>query len=142
MYVCVQITKVLLGGSWRVQWWRRGVEVHISGHAETPTLPAAPSLARRTRSVGYWTPSTETERGGFRHMRQYLVHSNSHKWFCDFTPSKITHPSHLSLLVFIYCTWLIRDSNWLQGVNYLMINGHLLKYCLCTALNECTIASI
>lgn len=38
-----------------MQWWRRGVEVHISGHAETPTLPAAPSLARRTRSVGYWT---------------------------------------------------------------------------------------
>lgn len=56
------LTKVLLGGPWRGQWRRGGVVVHTGGHADTPTQPAAPGLTRRTRPVGYWTPSTERER--------------------------------------------------------------------------------
>lgn len=35
--------------------------VHVSGHADTPTLPA-PNLTRRTCPVGYWTPETQRDR--------------------------------------------------------------------------------
>ncbi len=36
--------------------------MHIGGHANTPTLPVAPRLTRKTSPVGYWTPSTERDR--------------------------------------------------------------------------------
>lgn len=36
--------------------------VHIGGQADTPTVPAAPSLTMRTCSVCYWTPTTEREK--------------------------------------------------------------------------------
>lgn len=41
--------------------------VHISGHADTLTLPAAPSLTRRTRPVSYWTPSTARDRNKYNY---------------------------------------------------------------------------
>lgn len=50
------LTSVLLEGSRRGQQRRRRVVVHISADGNTSTLPAAPSLAGRTRPVSDWTP--------------------------------------------------------------------------------------
>lgn len=50
------LTSVLLEGSRRGQQRRRRVVVHISADANASTLPAAPSVAGRTRPVSDRTP--------------------------------------------------------------------------------------
>lgn len=50
------LTSVLLEGSRRGHQRRRRVVVHISANGNTSTLPAAPSLAGRTRPVSDRTP--------------------------------------------------------------------------------------
>lgn len=63
------LTSVLLEGSRRGQQRRRRIVVHVSGDADTSTLPAAPSLAGRTRPVSDRTPlNNKRERENQNHL--------------------------------------------------------------------------
>ena len=87
--------------------------MHVGSHADTPTQTAAPSLSRRTCPIGYWTPSTETEKYFNRYIRfSFSVNPNIPAGFLT-VHNELRHETQCS---FRCCTDIIDILNGVDAV--------------------------